>query len=726
MRDTKGRLRGIIPTLAVLAAACASSGESEPSESPPPDEAGAFDLGGAVFVVQSGGLDELLSDPRDAGLKRAIALLDERLLELPEELGGGAPPPGTVEFLCEAMGSPWTLRVELGGDGPVPVRAQWVFRCGSAEQAAALAARFANLAALTGMPSLGTAEFPGLVEVETPAGSFFHGKPEGGTAFVLAWGEPRSLAEDLAVTGLPDGVRPAFAFGLDYGALFELVGRLASDDDGDEGDVEEFRHLLALFGLTGDSGLGATFAVGHGTDRAHLVWNYRNWTPMIERMGGLAARSIPRRALELVPDDASLVSISTMEPGMFRPFLDMADGGEALERIDDALGIDLDADLLQPLGQTFGFYLSDATGGGDLTSAVAFAAVDDEARLESTLDALATRLNELALAMAGGRLRVRSFDLDGTRGLELDFPGLPVPLSPALALEGGHLFVAATPQALAAALDQARGRARKTKGPSWRKLASARVGSLDDLQALSFVDSPRLARSGYGLASLFAAAFANAVRSPADLSRDPGPVLPPFAELLADVQPTVLAARVRGDDLVTVGSGDRSALAHVAATLGWAPTLMTGIVLVGSMVAIGTRGADVEAGEDEDPLVIEAEAEIWSLLDALDGWASENDGRYPEALEALVEPDEEGLAWLAEIPLDPWGNPYVYEIDGELVRVKSYGADGVPGGEGAARDIDSDELLAREWEEDEEWTEDFELEEYGVDDDEDDEEMEDD
>jgi general secretion pathway protein G len=56
---------------------------------------------------------------------------------------------------------------------------------------------------------------------------------------------------------------------------------------------------------------------------------------------------------------------------------------------------------------------------------------------------------------------------------------------------------------------------------------------------------------------------------------------------------------------------------------------------------------------------------------------------------------EEGLGaavdghYMKQVPLDPWGHPFGYELrDGQPV-LWSYGADGVPGGEGANADISS-------------------------------------
>jgi general secretion pathway protein G len=72
-------------------------------------------------------------------------------------------------------------------------------------------------------------------------------------------------------------------------------------------------------------------------------------------------------------------------------------------------------------------------------------------------------------------------------------------------------------------------------------------------------------------------------------------------------------------------------------------------------------------------------------------------GRYPtteQGLAALRErPDGvdkwDGPYLRKELPVDPWGNPYVYESPSEHgdYAITSYGADGVPGGEDMDMDI---------------------------------------
>lgn len=72
-------------------------------------------------------------------------------------------------------------------------------------------------------------------------------------------------------------------------------------------------------------------------------------------------------------------------------------------------------------------------------------------------------------------------------------------------------------------------------------------------------------------------------------------------------------------------------------------------------------------------------------------------GKFPtteQGLQSLrVKPDGmdkwDGPYLPKDVPLDPWGNPYVYKYPGEHgdYDILSYGADGAPGGEGVNTDI---------------------------------------
>ncbi len=74
-------------------------------------------------------------------------------------------------------------------------------------------------------------------------------------------------------------------------------------------------------------------------------------------------------------------------------------------------------------------------------------------------------------------------------------------------------------------------------------------------------------------------------------------------------------------------------------------------------------------------------------------------GRYPttqQGLQALrVKPDNaenwEGPYLPKEVPVDPWGHPYIYECPGQHgdYDMVSLGADGNPGGDGEDKDVES-------------------------------------
>ena len=55
-------------------------------------------------------------------------------------------------------------------------------------------------------------------------------------------------------------------------------------------------------------------------------------------------------------------------------------------------------------------------------------------------------------------------------------------------------------------------------------------------------------------------------------------------------------------------------------------------------------------------------------------------------------PVETGYLDRREMPMDPWGNEYVYRVQGARCEIISYGADGEPGGTEENADISSLEM----------------------------------
>jgi general secretion pathway protein G len=103
----------------------------------------------------------------------------------------------------------------------------------------------------------------------------------------------------------------------------------------------------------------------------------------------------------------------------------------------------------------------------------------------------------------------------------------------------------------------------------------------------------------------------------------------------------------------------------------------------------------------EEARRIKAKMDIKTLEAALKLYKLDN-GTYPtteQGLEALIKKPEiepvpkrwreGGYLESKSVPLDPWGNQYVYISDGSDFEIISYGADGQPGGEGKNADISS-------------------------------------
>lgn len=81
--------------------------------------------------------------------------------------------------------------------------------------------------------------------------------------------------------------------------------------------------------------------------------------------------------------------------------------------------------------------------------------------------------------------------------------------------------------------------------------------------------------------------------------------------------------------------------------------------------------------------------EVEKLDESSTRYAIMNGGRYPDELEELRTPDENGVVF-CEFGQDAWDNDYAYEPPDLIERrpwIASYGKDKAPGGEGFDADI---------------------------------------
>lgn len=131
--------------------------------------------------------------------------------------------------------------------------------------------------------------------------------------------------------------------------------------------------------------------------------------------------------------------------------------------------------------------------------------------------------------------------------------------------------------------------------------------------------------------------------------------------------------------------------------------LMVVIVILGVLAGLIVPRIMSRPGEAKQ---MKAKIQIESIETALKLYKLDN-GAYPtteQGLQALVEPPETGNVpknWKTggylekgKVPKDPWGNDFIYlspGVNGEY-DITSYGADGVPDGEGENKDVNNWDL----------------------------------
>ncbi|APE45212.1 type II secretion system protein GspG [Sulfitobacter alexandrii] len=124
--------------------------------------------------------------------------------------------------------------------------------------------------------------------------------------------------------------------------------------------------------------------------------------------------------------------------------------------------------------------------------------------------------------------------------------------------------------------------------------------------------------------------------------------------------------------------------------------MMVVLVIIALVAAIIVPNV---VGRPDEARVTVAQTDIRAIASALELYRLDNQN-YPttaQGLQALAErptTPPEPRNWVADgylpsVPVDPWGNSYVYRSPGDTgaFDLVSLGSDGAPGGDGTAADI---------------------------------------
>lgn len=90
--------------------------------------------------------------------------------------------------------------------------------------------------------------------------------------------------------------------------------------------------------------------------------------------------------------------------------------------------------------------------------------------------------------------------------------------------------------------------------------------------------------------------------------------------------------------------------------------IMLVVVIIGILAGIGIPAI---SGKGESARKAQAQNNIAMLGSGLQLYEM-NNGSYPSSLDGLLDASKEGFPFLSKskIPLDPWGNPFVYSTPG--------------------------------------------------------------
>lgn len=534
---------------------------------------------GTVLIVDYAALDKMLTDPKDRPMAEAIGLLPARVRELPREIK--QMPPEAARLMTMAatcIGKPGRLMVTYDGENP----SGGLFGYGVAFSVQAPDQKYADemhavISGLVGQSGQKVktkdTRWTGMSDIQTPVGilSFGPRQAKDGWRYEVVFGTMEN-ADEAAAQAMPTTkeFEPCVRMRLDLAGLTPLKG-MAEGFAGKNPQVGETFKGLEDLGLVGDNAVKISYLAGSTKEESVSMFAWEGIKKYAAKMH-MTAKTLTKEDFAAVPADACDAYVARMSEDGFGYILDslMQAGPEAqqgLDQFEKATGVNLRTDLLDALGGTVAAYMSDTTGGGGLSSAVGMITFKDRAKVVSAMNKLAATANGMAdqLPIGPGYIKLASWKDGATDLLTLRFPGLPVPLELTFAMTEKWLIVSPTPQGTIAAARQASGKG--DAGLASNALFKGRVPG-KEMVSVSFSDTARHLREGYGALAHIGSAVANAMRSPTDPNREPGLLVPGYNDLAKGVRARVSYSYWKGEDLITETHSDRSALVGVAGAAG--------------------------------------------------------------------------------------------------------------------------------------------------------------
>jgi len=209
---------------------------------------------------------------------------------------------------------------------------------------------------------------------------------------------------------------------------------------------------------------------------------------------------------------------------------------EVHREISNAIGLDLQKDVLAPLGDEWLAFNSDETGRGILGMTIV-SPLRDAAKAEKALASLAAQANAALKQNADGP--AVAFETEKAGDLTIHYLAIPA-VAPCWAIKDGRLYVALFPQILAAAAQPNAG-GTALDNPDFLA-ARKRLGLSSNGSYISYMDLPKLAPRGYQMVL----ALQRSALGAADLFglQTPALALPPLNKIMPHLDASIGATWV--------------------------------------------------------------------------------------------------------------------------------------------------------------------------------------
>lgn len=562
-----------------------------------------------LFVMKHAALNRWLVDAKDQRFAEALKMLPARVNEIPKESNGqfNEQAAGALNTVISTLSRPGHVAITLNAGNVADGLYNYgiVFSADFEDQKSAEVAHAQIKAMLAGanLPPapVGNKRIATMDDTQIPNfARVSYGPRQGvdGWKYEIIVGtldNPDSAFANVPKTTIPD----AYVSGeIDFSALTPLASFAQMAAGPQNPQLNQMMGELSGSGLIGQNAIKVRYEAGYTKEDSLTRLSVVDAAPYAERLG-FGKEALSDAELKIIPGDATWASMSRGGLSTLRRTLDQVvsqspEAGQGLEQFKQMTGVDLKVDVLDALGDTFGYYASDATGGGSIGSMVAMLNYKDRAKFVEAHAKLVAFANA-ALAQnneVGRYLRVRSWKEQGVELMSLRFHGLPIPLELTYAATESWFIVGVTPQAtLAAALQAAgKGDAGLAGVPGVASLRKKHNG----VTSLTFIDTSRMLHAGYPLVSMLGSGVSNAMSTPPmhGEGRSVGLLVPTYRELSSGVLPSIQVGYWDGQNYVVDTHADRSMLVNAGGALG-AIMQLSPIIAAG---AIGAAGNQREVG----------------------------------------------------------------------------------------------------------------------------------